>query len=111
MHYHMRLPEVRYCPRFIVLWAAFFSIDFSDSRRLPNKKPCHTGRTDYTGSGLYCILCLLYLIFCYTPGGPFLYNTNYKLWYWLYMTPDLFYVVGALLFCGFNRKSASKRVA
>ena len=49
--------------------------------------------------------------FAILPGGPFLYNTNYKLWYWLYMTPDLFYVVGALLFCGFNRKSASKRVA
>ena len=45
----------------------------------------------------------------YLPGGSFFLDRFYLQWLRLYETPALFYIPGALLFCGFNRKPAAGR--
>ena len=42
------------------------------------------------------------------PGGSFFFDHFKVLWLRLYETPALFYIPGALLFCGFNRKPTAK---
>lgn len=45
------------------------------------------------------------------PGASFFYDHFDVFWMRLYETPALFYVPGALLFCGFNRKPTVKQRA
>lgn len=97
------------CPAFYGLTAAFFAslLAIRGDFRIESR----TGRTVLLALGFALVAFYYYFVLLpyYLPGGSFFFDHFDVLWLRLYETPALFYIPGALLFCGFNRKPSAKR--